>query len=292
MLNLPGTNRDTLMRKAYATDEQLAVRLRIHEMYTIPKINFNAWVLDRIKWRGNERVLDVGAGGGGYFDEIRVRIPQGELIAGDLSLGMARKARTHTQAGKLVNLDAQALPFASGSMDVILANHMLFHVPDVQRALREFRRVLKPTGVLLAATNSQYSMPQLDQLVRRAYGLLGARNVDAEPKVYQFYLEDGPMKAARVFRAVARYDLPSAFVFPSAQPVIEYMDSMRTLREARLPRGISWEDFLNTLADQTQRVINHFGELVVEKLSGVVVATDGGDFARDYVSRLSNSPKP
>ncbi len=38
---------------------------------------------------------------------------------------------------------------------MVLANHMLYHVPDLDRALAEIRRVLKPTGVLIAATNSR-----------------------------------------------------------------------------------------------------------------------------------------
>jgi hypothetical protein len=59
------------------------------------------------------------------------------------------------------------------------------------------------------------------------------------------------------------------------------------LREPQLACHISWDDFIHVLGDQVQRLINHFGELVVNKLSDVIVATDSGDFAREYIQLLS-----
>jgi len=290
MANFPGTDRDILTQKAYATEDQLIVRQRTHDLYSVPKVNFAEWVLDRIAWRGDEWVLDVGAGPGSYFDLLADHIPQGTLIAGDLSMGMAHKAAEHPKAGPILNFDAQALPFADKTFDVVLANHMLYHVPDVEQALAEFHRVIKPGGCLVAATNSQFNQPEFEQLIRRSYNFLGvAAEVDNMRAVEQhFNLEDGTMKLAHHFFAVARYDLPGAFVFPSLQPVLDYLNSTRALREPQLPRRVSWDDFMNVMGDQIQRLINHFGELVVNKLAGVLIATDSGVFAHDYVELLTH----
>src|SRR5215831_15608656 len=135
----PSTDRDILTQKAYATDELLLIRQRTHELYSVPKINFAEWVLDRITWQGDEVVLDVGSGPGTYFDLIRDRTPNGALVAGDLSMGMARKAHEHPLAGPMLNFDAQALPFANATFDIVLANHMLFHVPDLNQTLSEIQ---------------------------------------------------------------------------------------------------------------------------------------------------------
>jgi hypothetical protein len=64
------------------------------------------------------------------------------------------------------------------------------------------------------------------------------------------------------------------------------VDSMRALREARLPPGITWEDFIAVFGDQLRRIIAHYGELGVSKLAGVVVASDAGGFVSDYVNRF------
>lgn len=293
MTNSPKTDRNILTRQAYATDDHLSTRQRIHDQYSVPRINFADWVLSRLVWRGDEHVLDVGAGPGNYFNEVRSRIPNGRLVAGDLSLGMARQAAKHAKAGAVFNADVQRLPFPDKLFDVVLANHMLFHVPHVDNALSEIHRVLKPGGIMVAATNSAYNMPELDQLIRRAYGLLGARGVEPEPeRLSDFSLEEGAVQAARHFFAVARYDLPGAFIFPNAQPVIDYINSARAMKEPRLPNGIQWEDFISVLNDQVRRLISHFGELVVTKLSGAIIASDMGGFARQYVRALLDTAPP
>ncbi len=294
MMNFPGTDRDILTQKVYATDETLAIRQRTHELYTVPKINFAEWVLEHIPWHGDEQVLDIGSGPGTYFELINQRIPDGHLVAGDLSFGMARKAARHGGANLAINSDVQALPFADGTFDVVLANHMLYHVPNIDNGLAEIHRILKPKGALIAATNSQYNLPEFEQLIRRAFHLLGAVSADAEqmkPPEYNFQLEDGPAKLARHFYAVARYDLPGAFIFPTVQPAIDYINSTRALREPQLPRRIAWDDFISVLGDQIERLINHFGELIVNKLTGVLVATDEGAFAEDYVRILKEQQR-
>ena len=50
--------------------------------------------------------------------------------------------------------DVQQIPLATGSVDVALAMHMLYHVPNIPQALQELRRIVRPGGKLLALTHS------------------------------------------------------------------------------------------------------------------------------------------
>lgn len=286
----PRPDQEALIREAYATDEHLAVRIRTHELYSEPKIDFQRWVVNIMRWRGDEMVLDVGAGPGMYFDLVCERIPRGQLMAGDLSGGMLRRAQQHSLAASIrfVNLDAQRLPFADGTFDVVLANHMLYHVPEIERALAEIKRVLKKSGCLVAATNSADTMPELDTLTRRACTLLGFPKQDIRPPHNAFALENGTMLMARYFRAVARYDIPSVLHFPEVEPVMAYIDSTQALRVPQLPPGVTWDEFMGVMEKQVTRLIRHFGELQVQKLAGVLVGTNGGGFAADYLRQLDN----
>jgi SAM-dependent methyltransferase len=262
MTSSPGTDRDTLTQKAYADDQAYAIRVRTHDQYSYPQINFVEWVLDRVSWRGDETVLDIGAGSGMYFKPLKERIPNGRLFAGDLSLGMARKASSSQHALGILNSDAQTLPFPDHTFDAVLANHMLYHVPDLDKTLAEIHRVLKPSGFMLAATNSQFNMPELEQLIRRTLSILGATSAELERAKYQiqnFALEDGSRRASRHFFGVSRHDIPGAFIFPSAKPATDYLDSMRALREHMLPKNTPWDDFIEEFGKQTQRLITHFG---------------------------------
>jgi SAM-dependent methyltransferase len=289
--NAAGTDRELLTQHAYASDDKLQVRYRTHEKYTVPRVDFSGWVLDSIAWRGDEWVLDLGAGPGSYFEPVKSRIPWGRHYAADLSFGMVQRQQENAAAteSKLYNADAQALPFPNHTFDVVLANHMLYHVPDIDRALAEIHRVLKPHGIVLAATNSSSNMPELNALFRRAVLLLtdfNYKNNYPESIDRPFALENAAQIVGRHFGAVARYDLPSALIFPEAAPVLAYLDSMRDLREPGLPADITWDAFMEQMADQVQRLIAHSGKLVVKKLSGVIIGTDSGGFAAEYVSRL------
>jgi hypothetical protein len=72
-------------------------------------------------------------------------------------------------------------------------------------------------------------------------------------------------------------------------PVIAYLNSLRGLREPHLPPDVSWEALMDAMYDQVNRVITLQGELIVSKLSGVLVATDQGGFINDYYGYLQKS---
>ena len=63
--------------------------------------------------------------------------------------------------------DVQALPFGEAQFDVVVANFMLYHVPDLDLALAEIARVLRPGGRLVAATNGVWQLVELWELVGR-----------------------------------------------------------------------------------------------------------------------------
>ena len=301
MIIKPGTDRDNLMHNAYASDEALVVRQRTHDLYTSPRINFPEWVLNRIAWRGDEQVLDVGMGSGLYFEAIQARIPNGRLIGADLSLGMVQHAAHLSSASHvgLANTDVQALPFPDHFFDVVLANHMLYHIPNINQALTELRRVLKPEGLLIAATNARYNgnndfnMGEFDNLIGRGCQGLGMRRSEIETLMEtihqstgEFTLENAPGILSHHFFAVQRSDLPGTLIFPEAQPAVDYVNSMRALREPFLPASIPWSALILAIKSWLESRMTFSSYLAVPKLSGVLVATNRGGFVHDYAQRL------
>lgn len=277
-------NHPDAVRRMYTTDEALRVRHDIHERYSVPPINFTEWALGCVAWRGDERVLDVGCGPGRWLAALREYAPQADYWGLDLYPGMLR---AHPLPERVLSADVQHLPFAEASFDVVMANHMLFHVPDIEQAVIECRRVLKPGGIFIASTNSLHNMPELQVLMRRAVTLLvppGTTNIQV-PMAHTdlFTLESGTRLLARHFYGVVRYDLPNALIFPTVEPVLDYLESTRSVREPQLPAGVSWDDVMLIVREQINRLIDHFGELTINKLSGVLVATDEGDFMREYL---------
>lgn len=258
----------TYLKRQYENQNNLQVRLRTHELYGQPQLNFAAWVLDHLVWRGDERVIDIGCGSGAYVTDCLERTAG--YVAGDLSFGMlAGLSRPELPR---VNLDAQTLPFASHQADVVLANHMLYHVPDKHRAVGEIRRLLRPGGTLLAATNSGHNMAELGQLFRDVAARLGFDQPSQTiPPRLDFNLEEGARWLTPYFATVSRHDLPGILLFPNPQPVIDYLASMRERYERQLPAGITWEDVTKTMADLLTDHIAQHGSFRVNKLSGLFV---------------------
>lgn len=287
------------IRLAYMQPEAMQIRQRTFELYSDPQINFPEWVLTRQNgWRGDELILDISPGSGAYFELARQFFPKGTYIAADSLPQLLQSAQKQPQSGAVQWLldDIETLPFPDHSFDIILANQMLYHLPDLYGSIMELHRVLKPTGLLIATTHSQYTMAEFDTLTRRALTLLG--HPPRETTSYygrfieNFSLENGAMLLGRYFRAVARHEIPTTLIFKDSKPAIEYLNGSRAIREMTLPTGVSWNDFLAVMDDQVRRLISHFGELAVNCLSGVLLATDGGGFSREYFAVLDKELQP
>jgi SAM-dependent methyltransferase len=100
--------------------------------------------------QGFDRSLEVGAGTG-YFslNLMRARVVR-EATCTDISPGMVRALSANAERlglnVKSLRADAESLPFAERSFDLVLGHAVLHHLPDLQRAFCEFHRVLKPGG--------------------------------------------------------------------------------------------------------------------------------------------------
>jgi malonyl-CoA O-methyltransferase len=167
-----------------------------------------------------ERVLDVGSGPGRGAAALCARFPDANVTAVDLALPMLRAAASHAgdpPAFARVGADAQALPFADGSVDLVHSNLCLQWCDDPGLAIAEFARVLKPGGLLLFTTFGPATLHEL----RTAFAA-----ADATPHVGRF---------------VDMHDIGDALLTTGFRdPVLErddfvltYADALTLMRELR-----------------------------------------------------------
>ena len=162
------TDRRWLVDEQYATDENLRARIDLHERFSTAPERFHRWVFDRLHLPDDARILELGAGRAELWRQNADRIPSGwRLTITDLSPGMVAAARASGVGAEFALVDAQAIPFADESFDAVIANHMLYHVPDRPRALAEIRRVLVPGGRLFATTGDDQHLLEIKDLTRR-----------------------------------------------------------------------------------------------------------------------------
>ena len=157
-----------LLNSQYKDATNFGARVRLHRRFSTNKYGWYRWVFDHFKLDEGSSVLEVGCGPGLLWLSNRHRIPASwQISLTDFSPGMLQEAREWLGEERFVYevADAQALPFADARFDAVIANHMLYHVPDLPRALTEIQRVLKPGGHFYASTIGLERMHELDELI-------------------------------------------------------------------------------------------------------------------------------
>jgi SAM-dependent methyltransferase len=220
------------MRANYADDSNVRRRRAIYD-YVSPLRDPVADGLAAVDWKGGETVVDVGCGNGMWLR----RLPGGVRRIGlDQSAGMLGAARD--SGAPLVQADAEALPFADGVADVGMAMHMLYHVPVIPDAVAELRRVVRPGGTVLVTTNGEAHLSELIDLLTEAIG------VEMPPRALElrFTAETARDYLERSFERVEATRFRGELLVPDADPVVDYIESLRDPVEPGLPPGRRWTD--------------------------------------------------
>ena len=154
------------------------------------------WLAQRLGFRPDESVLDIGCGPGWFWTEIEKsqQLPDNFML---LDKSHAMVAEVKEKFGERVKAQvgrAEALPFADETFDSLVAMHVLYHVPDPTKALKEAQRVLKPGGSLFVTTNSKRNLLELGEISSAA---LGGSSVDLGAQVFD--VEKAEQLAVDVF---------------------------------------------------------------------------------------------
>ncbi len=245
-------------------------RIEAHRRFSERAVDFFAWVVDHVPWRGGERVLDVGCGTGVYVPYYRAR-GAGRVVGVDLSPEMLAQARARFPDTAFCQGRAEALPFPAMTFDVVFANHVLFFVEDIPQALREARRVLRPGGWFVAATNAAKALDRLHAFHAAALQAIGRRPQPLRHR--RFALENGRPLVAAVFGQAEIDVLDNAFRFPTVEDALAYYLSGEVYRVEGPPLTPAEQaQVVAQVREALARVLAAEGVCRIPKPAGVILA--------------------
>ncbi|MCJ8171323.1 MerR family transcriptional regulator [Clostridium botulinum] len=195
-------NSDKNWTQQYENASNLRARIAIHELFSTNKEGWMPWFFKELKQelsrlssncqnynekinneniselsnldlkQSNIKILELGCGDASLWNKNFNHIPSNwDITLTDFSEGMLKDAKKNLREKrsrfnfKIVN--AESIPFEEESFDVVIANHMLYHVPNINKALKEINRVLKSEGILFASTVGKNHMKEIREIISK-----------------------------------------------------------------------------------------------------------------------------
>ena len=209
-----------LLKQQYHDASRLTARATLHARFSTNPTRWFSWLFDRFQAPTTGAVLELGCGPGWLWLSNRERIPTGwQITLTDFSEGMLAEVRQnlanvpHTFTFAVANV--QAIPYPDDSFDMVIANHMLYHAPDIPAALAGIRRVLKAGGRFYASTLAGDYMHEFEMFLP-----------PRRPAHISFNLDNGADLLAEQFEHVTLHRYDNTLVVTEAEPLIAYLVSM------------------------------------------------------------------
>jgi ubiquinone/menaquinone biosynthesis C-methylase UbiE len=257
-----------LLTRQYHDGANLNARAQLHIRFRTNKQGWSHWVFEQLHLPPNAHILELGCGPGWLWAENLERIPDGwQITLSDFSAGMLVEAQQNLQGSphpfRFSVIDAQMIPFEDATFDAVIANHMLYHVPDIAKAIAEIHRVIKPGGHFYAATNGTKHLREIDELVQ--HFAPGQARIFSGSLLNRFTFETAEELIQQRFSTMRLFYYEDALVVTEAEPLVAYVLSTH-------PEAIQSDEQIAAFARFVEAEMSATGAIVITKDTGVFEA--------------------
>ena len=218
------TAMDQSLSMQYKNATNISARIRLHRDYSVNQEGWFPWLFSNLHLKPGMKILELGAGNGALWSQNIAKVPKNvTIVLSDISEGILADARKaigdHPQFQYSV-FNAQKIPFADNTFDLVIANHMLFYCDDIPKALQVVRRVLKSGATFTCSTYSQKHMHEITDLVQN----YNANIVLSSTKLYErFGLDNGRQILKPYFKDISCHKYQDAIELSDSMPIISYI---------------------------------------------------------------------
>jgi ubiquinone/menaquinone biosynthesis C-methylase UbiE len=256
------------VRQQYANDHNLMVRAHFHQRFNTNHADLRDWFFEHANVANAKRILEVGCGNGDLWQNHLDLLPlDATLTLSDFAVGILQQAQNRFANNKqvsVVQVDVQEIPFPDNSFDVVIANHVLHHIPNIPTAITEMHRVLRPGGTLYALANGTNG---LEHFLHEAIKQVEPTST-AFAENLPFNLQNGAHLLANDFSDITAIEYPNSLHVTDPHAIVEYVASTKDMQSGITNELLAELD--NYFAGMAKR---NGGAIDIKKEIGLFTAT-------------------
>ncbi len=214
---------DDQIKEHYRTANHLNIRIRLHELFSQNLVGWFPWLLSHIDFQHVYRLLEIGCGNGSLWKNCKIDMRNREIFLSDISEGMLETARkTLGEEFSYMLIDAQSIPFKQAYFDAVVANHVLFYVPHIEKVMQEMHRVLKPEGIGYFSAYGRRHMMEIQELVKEFDDRICLSDQNLSER---FGIDNGASILSQYFQKVEFHRYEDTLEIDEVKPLLEYIVS-------------------------------------------------------------------
>lgn len=263
MFNTKNMTKQSSVESQYSDDSKLNIRKSLHYKYSTNKHGFSTWLFSQYDFKDGYKVLELGSGNGDIWETHIVELCNNiDITLSDFSKGMIDilENKYNNLNVQIKRIDIQDIPFEDESFDIVIANAMLYHVPDIDKAIAEVHRVLKSGGAFYASTFGEFGLTNYINECMKVLSLKTDKTMNLN-----FTLQNGRAILEKKFDIIERVDYIDSLEISDVMDFVEYIYSMTSLT------GLD-ENKRNELITLLETKRNEFGLIFVPKEYGTFVS--------------------
>lgn len=269
------TGMENSLKTQYQNAGNISARINLHAMYSVNKQGWFRWIYEQSNIKKSSKLLELGCGDGRlWVDNVSNIADDLEVNVTDISEGMVNDARrnitevynSYNKSIKFIyNIaDCQNIPYKDSSYDYVIANHVMFYCYDIDKAIKEVKRVLKPGGTFICATYGPAHMQEISRIVKE----FDKRIVLAADNLYdRFGLDNGSKILSGYFTSINTRKYDDYLLVDKAEPLVEYILSCHgNQNQYLLDRYSDFKTFIGRKLKKPIRITKDAGIFICNNL--------------------------
>lgn len=212
----------------YIDSSNLDASVKLQDRFSSNRHGWYKWTFNNIKLDKKYKVLEIGCGNGALWSKnIDLLDKDISITLTDVCEDMINNAKkslsNYSDIFDFEIVDPSNIPFENESFDLVIANHILFYMKDLDKVLKEIKRVLKVGGYFYSSTIDSKHMKELEGLLK---GFNSNIKISEEKISSKFGLENGEEILSKHFNKIKKYLYEDKLVINDTKGILEYIYSI------------------------------------------------------------------